>query len=80
MGSSWRLSAAEDRRRYYAGPAGETRFKQLRAEMPADAKPANVTKMPDGRIQVSVEGHQNGIVIEYLLTVVMEAGSWKVDK
>ena len=48
--------------------------------MPADAKPANVTKRPDGSLQVSVEGQQNGITIEYLLTVVMEAGSWKIGK
>lgn len=69
-------SAAAD----YAGPAGVARFEQLRAEMPPDAKPANATKMADGRAQVSVEGLQNGIVIEYLLTVVMEAGTWKIDK
>jgi hypothetical protein len=64
----------------YAGAAGEARFKRLRAEMPADTKPANVTKLPDGRVQISVEGHQNGTVIEYLLTVVIEAGTWKIDK
>ena len=64
----------------YAGPAGEARFKRLRAEMPADAKPASVTRPPDGRVQISVEGHQNGIVIEYVLTVVMEAGTWRIDK
>ena len=69
-------SAAED----YAGPAGEARFKKLRGEMPADAKPANVTKLADGRVQVSVEGQQNGITIEYVLTVVMEAGAWKIGK
>ena len=69
-------SAAAD----FAGPAGEARFKKLRAEMPADAKPANVTKRPDGSLQISVEGRQNGITIEYLLTVVMEAGAWKIGK
>ena len=69
-------SAAAD----YGGPAGEARFKQLRAEMPPDAKPANVTKMDDGRVQVSVEGHQNDTVIEYVLTLVLEAGTWKIGK
>ena len=69
-------SAAAD----YTGPAGEARFKKLRAEMPADAKPANVTKRSDGSLQISVEGQQNGITIEYLLTVVMEAGAWKIGK
>ena len=63
----------------YTGPTGESRFKQLRAEMPADAKPANVTTTEDGRTQVSIEGHQNGIVIEYVVTVVMEAGEWKIS-
>jgi hypothetical protein len=64
----------------YAGPNGEARFKQLRADMPADAKAANVTKTEDGQLQVSVEGHQNGIVIEYVLNVVMEDGAWKIAK
>jgi hypothetical protein len=69
-------SAAAD----YTGPAGEARFKKLQADMPADAKPANVSKMRDGSVQVSVEGQQNGMVIEYLLTVVMEGGAWKIGK
>jgi hypothetical protein len=64
----------------YAGPTGEARFKKLQADMPADAKPATVTKMRDGSVQVSVEGQQNGITIEYLLRVVMEGGSWKIGK
>jgi hypothetical protein len=64
----------------YAGPKGDARFRQLRAEMPADARPMNVTKTEDGQTQVSVEGHQNGIVIEYVLNVVVEDGVWKIAK
>jgi hypothetical protein len=75
VGTLSKAAAAE-----YSGAAGQARFKQLRAEMPPDAEPVNLTKLSDERVEISVEGHQDGILIEYVLTVVREAETWKIDK
>jgi len=69
-------SAAVD----YRGADAAARLKQLRADMPGDTRVASVKKQPDGSVVVSVEGHQDGIVIAYPLKMVLDAGSWKVGK
>jgi len=62
----------------YAGADGPARFARLRKEMPADTRPVLLKKQPDGIVLVSVEGHQDGVAIEYVLKMVEEAGRWKV--
>ena len=64
----------------YAGASGEARYRQLRADMPADAKVTGVTRSEDGDTLVSIEGHQAGIAIEYTLKMVLESGQWRVGK
>ena len=69
-------SAAAD----YQGADAQDRLKQLRADMPTDTRVASVTKKPDGNVVVSLEGHENGIVIAYTLKMVQDGGAWKVGK
>jgi hypothetical protein len=64
----------------YRGADAQDRLKQLRADMPADARVASVTKKPDGSVLVSLEGHEKGIVIAYTLKMVQDGGAWKVGK
>ncbi len=69
-------SAAAD----YRGADAQDRLKQLRADMPADTIVASVTKKPNGSVLVSLEGHENGIVIAHTLKMVQDGGAWKVGK
>lgn len=66
----------------YAGPDGSARLGQLRADMPADAKVTAIiaARPPDDAILVTVQGHQKGVVIEYVLKLRRVNGVWKVDK
>lgn len=67
----------------YQGAAGDARLRQLRADMPADTRVSTVAaaKPPDdGAILVTVEGHQDGVVIAYVLKLRALNGVWKVDK
>ena len=59
---------------------GEARYRQLRADMPADAKVTGVTTSEDGDTLVTIEGRQDGIAIEYTLKMVLESGQWRVGK
>jgi hypothetical protein len=70
------IAAAAD----YRGADGAARFKQLQADMPADARVVNLTRQPDGTALAIVEGHQDGIIISYTLTMVQVRGAWKVGK
>ena len=64
----------------YSGAAGEARYRQLRADMPADAKVTGVTRSEDGDTLVTIEGRQGGVAIEYTLKMVLEGGQWRVGK
>jgi hypothetical protein len=65
---------------YYRHSDAAARLAQLRAEMPADTKVASVNEQPGGVYLVSIEGHQDGIVIAYTLRVVLEGSAWRIDK
>jgi hypothetical protein len=69
------LSAA--RRAFSDGADGAMRFAELRANIPADTMPARVEQQANAAT-VSVEGHDGGIIIEYVLDLVMEEGEWRI--
>jgi hypothetical protein len=69
-------AAAED----YRGADARDRLTQLRTDMPADSRVANLTPQPDGTALATVEGHENGIVIAYELKMVRVGDAWKVGK
>jgi len=51
-----------------------------RGTMVKDARVTGVETQPDGSVLVTVEGHENGIVIGYTLQVVRDGAGWKVSK
>lgn len=67
----------------YQGAAGDARLQQLRADMPPDTRVSTLaaaTAPDDGAFLVTVEGHQDGVVIAYVLKLRALNGVWKVDK
>jgi hypothetical protein len=51
-----------------------------RGAMVKDARVTGVETQPDGSVLVTVEGHENAIVIGYTLQVVRDGAGWKVSK
>ena len=64
----------------YRGADGASRFAQLRAEMPKDARVTSLTRQSEAAATATIEGHDNGIAVEYLLKLVVEAGVWRIGK
>jgi len=64
----------------YGGLAGAARFADLRAEMPLDAALVDLRRSSGSSAIATIQGHQNGIVIEYTLTVASQNGRWTVGK
>jgi hypothetical protein len=64
----------------YRAADGAAKLKRLAADMPPDTQVVEVKASSSGPVLVVVQGHQDGIVIEYILTMVEEAGGWKVEK
>ena len=68
--------AAED----YRGPEGAARFAVLRTDMPRDSKVVSVNQLSDTSAKAVIQGHARRIVIEYVLSMALEDGVWKVGK
>lgn len=64
----------------YAGEAGVARLAQERRDYPADAAVMEVRETPGNRAVAVVQGHANGIVIEYEIPLAREGSDWKVDR
>jgi len=59
---------------------GAARLRELRADLPGDARPTRVTPQTDGSVLVEVEGHRasDRMTIGYTLRMIAENGAWKV--
>lgn len=73
-------AAARTQNSRYAGEAGAARLDQERRDCPADASVVEVRETPGNRAVAVVQGHANGIVIEYEVPLAREGADWKVDR
>jgi hypothetical protein len=64
----------------FSGTEGQTRFRDFRAEMPADAKVVELVPQTDGTVLAKIEGHERGILIGYTFRMVLDGQVWKVGK
>jgi hypothetical protein len=64
----------------FRGSDGAARLKQLRADMPPDARVVSVIPQKDGSVVAKVEGHANGMIVGYTLKTVLDAGVWKIGR
>jgi len=65
----------------YRGPGGQDRYNELRAETPADSHVITLIERPDGTHVATVQGkRRDGVIIESVVKVRQEGGSWKVDR
>jgi hypothetical protein len=64
----------------YAGEAGAARLERERRDYPADAAVVEVREIPGNRATAVVQGHANGIVIEYEIPLARDGADWKVDR
>ena len=66
----------------YRGADGARKLRELRADMPPDTRPTNLTAQTNGSVLVELEGHRpsDRMAIGYTLRMVQENGAWKVGK
>jgi hypothetical protein len=63
----------------YRGPDAATRLAQLRAETPPDSRVVDLRQTGETAV-ATVQGHRDGIVLEFTLNLVRENGVWKIGK
>jgi hypothetical protein len=75
-----RPPTAEELAAAIASPPAQAAMKQLPKDAPPDTRVVGVKTQADGSVLVSVEGHQDGIIIGYTLKMMRVDGVWKVAR
>jgi hypothetical protein len=73
-----RPPTAEEVAAAIASPPAQAAMKQLPKDAPPDMRVVGAKTEADGSVLVSVEGHQDGIIIGYTLKMMLVEGAWKV--
>ena len=64
----------------YRLPGGVDRFKEVRAETPADSRVVSLTEGPNGTHIATVQGMRGTIILEFSLKVRREGTAWKIER
>ena len=62
----------------HRGAPGAARFAELRRDLPRDSAVVGLTVKSDMTAVATIQGHEKGRVIEYIVSLILEAGAWKV--
>ena len=64
----------------YRGPDAATRLAALVRDTPEDSRVVSLVRDAETRATATVHGHRGEIVIEFMLTLRLEAGTWKIER